>query len=69
MHFREWKIFFFDWYFTEVRSYGSNWQYLSIGLDNGLAPNRWQAITWTNAEPIHCRIYAALGRDELSQDK
>ena len=36
-----------------------------IGLDNGLAPNRRQAIIWTNAQPIHGRIYAALGGDEL----
>ena len=42
-----------------------NWQYPSIGLDNGLAPNRWQAIIWANADPIHWRIYAALGGDEL----
>ena len=32
---------------------------------NGLAPNRRQAINWTNADPVHWRIYAALGRDEL----
>ena len=38
----------------------------SVSLDNGLAPNRWQAIIWTNPVPIHCRIYAALGGDELS---
>ena len=25
----------------------------------------WQAIIWTNADPIHWRIYAALGGDEL----
>ena len=25
----------------------------------------WQAIIWTNVDPIHWRIYAALGRDEL----
>ena len=37
----------------------------SIGLDNGLAPDRRQAIIWTNAHPIHWRLYAALGRDEL----
>ena len=24
-----------------------------------------QAIIWTNADPIHWRIYAALGGDEL----
>ena len=36
-----------------------------IGSDNGLVPNRRQAIIWTNADPIHWRIYAALGGDEL----
>ena len=36
-----------------------------IGCDNGLAPNRWQAIIWTNTVPIHWRIYAALGRGEF----
>ena len=29
-------------------------------------PNRRQAIIWTNADPIHWRIYAALGIDELN---
>ena len=24
----------------------------SVGLDNGLAPKRRQAIIWTNADPI-----------------
>ena len=24
------------------------WRYFSIGLDNGLSPNRQQAIVWTN---------------------
>ena len=38
---------------------------ISIGLDNGLAPNRRQAIIWTTADPVHRRIYAALGGDEL----
>ena len=28
-------------------------------------PNRRQAIIWINADPIHWRIYAALGGDEL----
>ena len=30
----------------------------------GLAPNRWQAIIWTNVQSIHWRIYAALWGDE-----
>ena len=38
---------------------------LIFGSGNGLAPNRRQAITWTNAYADHWRIYAALGGDEL----
>ena len=38
---------------------------MSISSGNGLVPNRQQAITWTNADPVHRRIYAALGVDEL----
>ena len=34
-------------------------------LGNGLAPNRWQGSTWTNADPVHRRIYATLGGDEI----
>ena len=45
---------------------GSSWQYRSICSSNVLAPNRRQAITWTNADPVHQRIYAALGGDELT---
>ena len=36
-----------------------------IGSDNGLAPNRRQAIIWTNDDPVQRRIYASLGRNEL----
>ena len=31
----------------------------------GLVPNRWQTSTWTNADPIYWRIYAAPREDEL----
>ena len=65
-HFLEWKYFNFKQYFIEICSLGSNWQYVSIGSDNGLAPSRRQAIIWTNVDPIHRRIYAALGGDELT---
>ena len=40
--------------------------YSNIGSNNGLAPTRRQAIIWTNADPIHWYIYAALGGDELT---
>ena len=65
MHFREWKVSYFDYNFIEVCSRWSNWQWPSTGLDNGLAPNRPQAIIWTNADPVRWRVYAALGGDEL----
>ena len=29
------------------------------------AHNRRQASTWTNADPVHWRMYAELGGDEL----
>ena len=35
------------------------------GSGNGSAPNRQQAITWSNTDPVHWRLYAALGGDEL----
>ena len=36
-----------------------------IPIDNkpALAPNRRQAITWTNVDPVHWRVYAALERE------
>ena len=33
----------------------------NIASADGLAPNRRRAIIWTNADPVHWRIYAALG--------
>ena len=63
--FLEWTCLHFDWNFTEVCSQGSIEQYASIGSDNGLAPNRRQAIIWTNDGLIWWRIYASLGLNEL----
>ena len=40
-------------------SLGSNWQYGSIGSDNGLAPNRRQAIIWTNVGMLYGHISVA----------
>ena len=39
---------YFDWNFTEVYSQESNWQYSSIGADNGLSPIKRQAIILIN---------------------
>ena len=41
----------------------------AFGIDNGLTPNRRQAIISTNADLIHWRIYAVLGGDELNLRK
>ena len=46
-------------------SYGSNWQHSIIGSDNGLAPNRRQAIIWTNDGLCCRRIYVLIGLSEL----
>ena len=59
------KRFAFWLKFTEVSSYVSYRKYASIGLDNSLVKNTPHAIIWTNADPIHWRIYAALGGDEF----
>ena len=42
------KLLYCNSNFTKSSSQRSNQQYTSIGLDNGLAPNRRQAIIWTN---------------------
>ena len=44
---------------------GSIGYMVSIGSDNGLAPNRRQAITWTNDDPVHWRMYAPPGLSGL----
>ena len=43
----------------------SNWQYHSIGLDNGSVLYRRQAFIWTNADAIQ-HVKAALGGDALN---
>ena len=40
---------FIDWNFTEVWSWGSNWQYVSIDSDKRLFPVRCQSITFDKA--------------------
>ena len=51
--------------FPEICSLGTNWQYVSIGSGNGLAPVRRQAIIWTNDGLVYWRIYSSLGLNEL----
>ena len=66
MHFLEWKWSNSASKFTETCSRVSNWQKIIIGSGKGLAPNRRQAITWTNDDPVHWRIYSVHGGDELN---
>ena len=44
----------------DLRRAQVNKQYPSIGSDNGLAPNRRQAIIWTNDDPVQRRIYVSV---------
>ena len=53
----------------KICSQESNWQQTSIGSGNGLALNRRQAITWTNADPVRLRIHVAPGGDDLMQKR
>ena len=68
MQFHEWKCLNSDLNFTEFCFWRSNYQYFSIGAENGLAPNRRQAIIWTNDDPVQRRIYASLGLNELNME-
>ena len=47
-------------------SVGSIGQKISIGPDNGLVLNRWQAIIWVNDGTLHSRVYVSLSFDELN---
>ena len=62
-------IFFNDTKSIEICSLGSNWQYASIGSDNGLAPTRRQAFIWSNDDRIDRRIYASPGLNDVAKVK
>ena len=53
-------VLYFDSDFIEIYSQWFIEQNASIGLDNGLVPNRRQAIIWTNDCLVYWRIYASL---------
>ena len=69
LHFILWKLLCFDENFNEIYLQRSDCQYPSIGSENGLAPNRWQAITWTNDGLVYWHIYASLGLNESNKKK
>ena len=51
--------------FTEICSQGSSQLLASTGWDNGLVPNRCQAIIWTNDGSVYFIIYVLLSTDEF----
>ena len=66
VHFLERKVLNFKSNFTAICYLGSNWPYGSIDSNNGLAPNRWQAIIWSNVDMLYLCIYASLSLNELN---
>ena len=44
-----------------------NWQQYSIVSDNGLAPNRRQAIIWTNAARVGYLIHIFISLERASE--
>ena len=57
----------FSWMFCILMKISLNFV-PTAPIDNGLAPNRRQVIIWTNADPIHWRVYAAPGGDEFKDE-
>ena len=41
-------------------SWGSNWQYINTGVDNGLPSDRREGIIWTNGGLVYWCIYATM---------
>ena len=65
---RQLQMQLFEWKWQNSYSnFTSQLAIASIGSGNGLAPNRRQTITRTNAYPVHRRIHAALGGDNLDR--
>ena len=66
MHFLERKLQCLGYDFTKVCSQGPKWQWSNIDSDNGLVPKKWQAIIWTNDDPVSKQIYSSHSQDELT---
>ena len=60
------KLLYFSSNFTEICSQGSNYQFTSIGSDDGLVPNRRQGIFWTKGGLIYWCMYVSLSLNELT---
>ena len=58
------KKIYFDSNFINVYSQGPIKHYVCTSSENGYAPSRQQAITWTNVGLVHSCLYVALGLNE-----
>ena len=58
-----WRI----WNMFPMVLYTNNQYWFRSG--NGFAPNRWQAIIWTNDGILYLCIYASLGLNELTSNQ
>ena len=65
VHFLDRNILNLKYDFTGTCSLGSNWQYGNISSYNGLAPNRRQAISWSNVGMFYWRIYASFSLNDI----
>ena len=60
------EILEFQLNFIEICSLWLNWQCTIIDSDNGLVPNRRQAIVWSSNGGFYWRIYASFVLSELT---
>ena len=65
-HFLQWKKVEFRLKFPWSLAKGSNSQQVHIGSGNGLAPTRWQCITWTSDDPVPWHMCFCLGLNGLN---
>ena len=63
--FHEWKVLYLINILLKFVPVGQT-NTIPALVQNRLAPNRRQAIIWTNAVPVHWCVYAVLGGDELT---
>ena len=67
MHLRVKIIVFWFWKTAEACFRGYNCDAVTIGAGNELAPNRWQANTWTDDDSDPCQDMVSLGHNEFIQ--
>ena len=64
--FLDWKPSNLKWYCVIMGFLKSNLRHVIIASDNGLAPNRQQAVIWTSDDLVYRCVYASPGLSEWS---